>query len=100
MRLAAVPACPAQPELKQRACYIFYYEITAVLILHFSWVIVLHCVIFFPFAWFCEDDLQFIFILLLLRGIMTMLGLADWVSGFFCDLIIWVMGGSWAGGDT
>ena len=52
----------------------------------------------------CEDDLQFsvyfpFFILLLLRGIMTRLGPADWVSGFFCDVIIWVMGGSWAGGD-
>ena len=55
---------------------------------------------FFPLCLVLWRRSTVCFILLLLRGIMTMLGLADWVSGFFCDLIIWVMGGSWAGGDT
>ena len=99
MRLAAVPACPAQPELKQRTCYIFYYEITTILLLHFSWVLVLHCVIFLLVL--CEDDLLFsvYFPFLLLRGIVTRLGPAGWIRDFCCDVITWIMGGSAAGGN-
>ena len=55
--LAAVPACPAVPELKQRTYFITIYEIT----LHFVWVLVLHCAIFIfvCYSLLHEDDLHF-----------------------------------------
>ena len=68
---------------------------TTILLLHFSWVLVLYCVIFLFVM--CEDDLLFIFLFLLLRGIVTRLGSAGWISHYFCDVITWIMGGSAAG---
>ena len=47
VRLAAVPACPAIPELKQRTFTYLLRDYSSFYLLHFVWVIVLHCVIFF-----------------------------------------------------
>ena len=78
--LAAVPACPAVPELKPRTYFI---TITR---LHYILYRCLYYIARFLFLFVTLCFTKTIYILVLLRGIITKFGLAGWVSGFSCDI--------------